>query len=516
MLMGTLSGGPKTPDRAGTPGSSLEAPERRLEIWLRMVPFVLLIMSMIPYLVTQRPSAGDVGRTAALAALAAAWVAWWVPLHPGWAANRVLMSVYYLGFLAFSALLVARSPWFAFFCWIGYLHAYRFLTGPARYIGLIGTAAISAVAQLGGFHRPTLAGWVIFAVVACLNATLVTAFIYLGAKAEEQNQARKRMIVELAGANRRLEEMMAENTGLHAQLLSQAREAGVLEERQRMAREIHDTLAQGLAGIITQLEAAQQARGRAAGRPGEPSRPGEAGPGGPGGPATGHGAEWERRVRNATRLARDSLSEARRSVRAVRPEALEDTRLPDALAEVADRWSAVNGVPATVTTTGTGQGLHPEVEVTLLRVAQEALANVAKHAGASRVGLTLSYMDDVVTLDVRDDGVGFRLPAEGPGASGGPGGPGEAGRASSGFGLTTMRQRVRRLTGQLEIESEPGGGTAVSASVPAILRATPAAARSVLSSSPSPAGTESAAGPSPVRTERDLASSPSPAGASGA
>ena len=516
MLMGTLSGSPKTPDRAGTPDGSLEAPERRLEIWLRVVPFVLLIMSMIPYLVTQRPSAGDVGRTAALAALAAAWVAWWVPLHPGWAANRVLMSVYYLGFLAFSALLVARSPWFAFFCWIGYLHAYRFLTGPARYIGLIGTAAISAVAQLGGFHRPTLAGWVIFAVVACLNATLVTAFIYLGAKAEEQNQARKRMIVELAGANRRLEEMMAENTGLHAQLLTQAREAGVLEERQRMAREIHDTLAQGLAGIITQLEAAQQAHGRAAGGPGGPGEPGGASPGGPGGPGAGHGADWERRVRNATRLARDSLSEARRSVRAVRPEALENTRLPDALAEVADRWSAVNGVPATVTTTGTAQGLHPEVEVTLLRVAQEALANVAKHAGASRVGLTLSYMDDVVTLDVRDDGVGFRLPADGPGASGGPGGPGEAGRASSGFGLTTMRQRVRRLTGQLEIESEPGGGTAVSASVPAILRATPAAARSVPSSSPSPAGTEPAAGPSPVRTERDLASSPSPAGASGA
>ena len=88
------------------------------------------------------------------------------------------MSVYYLGFLALSALLVARSPWFAFFCWIGYLHAYRFLTGPARYVGLIGTAAISAVAQLGGYHRPTLADWVIFAVVACLNATLVTAFIY--------------------------------------------------------------------------------------------------------------------------------------------------------------------------------------------------------------------------------------------------------------------------------------------------------------------------------------------------
>jgi hypothetical protein len=113
-------------------------------------------------------------------------------------------------------------------------------------------------------------------------------------------------------------------------------------------------------------------------------------------------------------------------------------------------------------------------------------------------------------------GLCFRLPADGSCEPGASCEPGEAGRAGSGFGLTTMRQRVRRLTGQLDIESEPGGGTAVSASVPAILRATPAAARSAPSSSPSPAGTESAAGPSPVRTGRGLASSPSPAGAPGA
>ncbi len=233
--------------------------------------------------------------------------------------------------------------------------------------------------------------------MACLNAVLVTVFIYLGQKADEQNTERKRIIVELAEANRQLEAMMAENAGLHAQLLVQAREAGVLEERQRMAREIHDTLAQGLAGIITQLEAAQQAGLRA---------PAEAAWGGP---DTGaREADWERRISNAARLARESLAEARRSVRAVRPEALENTKLPEALAEVADHWSAVNGVRATVTTTGNAQGLHPEVEVTLLRVAQEALANVAKHANASRVGITVSYMDDVVTLDVRDDGVGFR------------------------------------------------------------------------------------------------------------
>jgi signal transduction histidine kinase len=194
-----------------------------------------------------------------------------------------------------------------------------------------------------------------------------------------------------------------------------------------MAREIHDTLAQGLTGIITQLEAAQQ---------------------------TASDAERERRIGNAKRLARDSLAEARRSVQALRPQALEDSKLPEALAEEVARWSATSGVPAEVETTGDPQALHPEVEVTLLRVAQEALANVAKHARATRAAVTLSYMEDVITLDVRDDGAGFNGHAT----------PGPAG----GFGLIAMRQRVRRLAGQLEIESEPGAGTAVSASLPAI------------------------------------------------
>jgi signal transduction histidine kinase len=328
--------------------------------------------------------------------------------------------------------LVARSPWFGFFCWIGYTHAFRYLTGVVRYAGLVVIAAASALAQLGGFHTPTAIGVTIWLVVTLLNATLVTTFIYLGQKAEDQNQARKQMVADLAAANKKLEEMMAENTGLHAQLLTQAREAGVLEERQRMAREIHDTLAQGLTGIITQLEAVQQ---------------------------SGAGPDWERRIANAARLARHSLTEARRSVRAVRPEPLENTRLPEAVADVAAQWSADNGVRAEVTTTGTVLGLHPELEVTLLRVAQEALTNVAKHASASRVGITLSYMEDVVSLDIRDDGAGFRPDQRVPAGSAG------------GFGLTGMEQRVRRLAGSLAIESEPGRGTAISASVPAIPRA---------------------------------------------
>ncbi len=413
--------------------TGLDEAEQRMALAARVVPHALLVVSLIPYLLTERPSGAGVAVTVGVAVATAAWVLWWVTWHPGWADRRGLMCVYFAGFLACGTLLVLRSPWFGFFVWTGYMHAYRFLRGPARWAGLLCVAALSALAQLGGYQKPpTVTDVGIWLIVTLFNAALVTVFIRLGQKAEDQNEARKQMLDEMAQANRRLEEMMAENTGLHAQLLTQAREAGVLEERQRMAREIHDTLAQGLTGIITQLEAVQQA---------------------------GPGPGWERRIGTAARLARDSLAEARRSVRAVRPEPLENTRLPEAVADVAGQWSADSGVIADVTTTGTVLGLHPEVEVTLLRVAQEALTNVAKHASASRVGITLSYMEDVVSLDIRDDGVGFE-----PGQRRVPG-------SGGGFGLTGMRQRVRRLAGSLAIESEPGRGTAISAIVPAILRA---------------------------------------------
>ena len=157
----------------------------------------------------------------------------------------------------------------------------------------------------------------------------------------------------------------------------------------------------------------------------------------------------------AARLARHSLAEARRSVDALRPQVLDDAKLPDALSEEAARWSAISEVKTEVATTGNARPLHPEIEVTLLRTAQEALANVGKHADASRVALTLSYMEDVVTLDVRDDGRGF-VPDTAPRSGNG------------GFGLEGMRQRLRNVSGTLAIESEPGGGTAISASVPAI------------------------------------------------
>jgi signal transduction histidine kinase len=422
-----------------TPDSGFEALEHRYQRLAHVIVYVLLAVPLIPYALSQNPSAGAIGITAGVAVAAAAWVTWLDILHPEWLERRWLVWVYFTGLVVFIAVLTIRSPWYAFFTWIGFLYAFRFLAGPWRWVASGVVAVFFAMAQDGGFHRPTASAVVIWLLLACVDVGLVGFFIMLGVRTAEQNQARKGMIAELAEANQRLEEIMAQNTGLQAQLLTQAREAGAGEERQRMAREIHDTLAQGLTGIITQLEAAQQ---------------------------TPSDAERERRIDDAKRLARDSLAEARRSVQALRPQALEGSRLPEALAAEVNRWSATSGVPAEVETTGEARALHPEVEVTLLRVAQEALANVARHAGASRAGITLSYMEDVVTLDVRDDGVGFSVPANGDGTAA----TGEANGSppQGGFGLIAMRQRVNRLAGQLEIESEPGAGTAVSASVPAI------------------------------------------------
>ena len=413
-----------------TPDSDFVALERRYDSLLRLLPYLLLAVPLIPYVLSQSPSAGALGITVGVAVAAGAWIGWMVILHRGWTQRPWLIRAYFIGLVAFTAVLTVRSPWFAFFTWLGFMHAFRFLDGAWRWAGSAAVAIFFAMAQSGGFHRPTVSAVAIWVLLACVDLVLVGVFVFLGEKSEQQNQARKGMIAELAEANQRLEEIMAENTGLQAQLLIQAREAGAGDERQRMAREIHDTLAQGLTGIITQLEAAQQ---------------------------TGHEAERERRIGNAKRLARDSLAEARRSVQALRPGALENGRLPEALADEAARWSVTTGVAGEVKTTGDARALHPEVEVTLLRVAQEALANVAKHAGASRAAVTLSYMEDVVTLDVRDDGAGF--------AACGHSGQSPAG---GGFGLIAMRQRVARLAGQLEIESEPGSGTAVSASLPAI------------------------------------------------
>jgi signal transduction histidine kinase len=215
-------------------------------------------------------------------------------------------------------------------------------------------------------------------------------------------------------------------------LIEQAQQAGVSSERQRLAREIHDTLAQAFTSIVMKLEAAE------ARIPSDLNA-------------------VQQYLDQARSIARESLTEARRYMWALRPEALERSSVPEALQRLADRWSQESGVAASVTVIGTPHSLTPETEVTLLRVAQEALTNCLKHARARQVVMTISYMNNLVALNVQDDGVGFdpahlRLDS--------------SKQSAGGFGLTAMRERVEQLRGTLMVESAPGEGTTLMAAVP--------------------------------------------------
>lgn len=399
----------------------------------KVLPYFLLAVSVLVTVVQliSAPSA-HLWVVLALSVATALWLLWFSTLHPRWQARRRLMGMYYAGLMVLTAALVALAPWYGFFAFFGYPQAFAALHGRWRYVGAVATGIIQAAAFLGGATGIAADDlWWEWLGVSAVSAAISVGFFFFTEQVLRHTAQQKQALAEVHSANVRLERALAENADLQAQLLTQARGAGVLDERQRMAREIHDTLAQGLAGILAQLQAADQRLDD------EPS--------------------LRRHISNATDLARESLAEARRTVHAVEPTVLARAALPDAIRDLTRRWSDDAHVDVTLTTTGDPRPMHTDIEVALLRTTQEALANVAKHAGARRVGLTLSYMDDLVTLDVRDDGVGFE-----------PDAVRAAGSTPGGFGLIGMRQRVQRLAGRLEVESEPGGGTAISAAVPAI------------------------------------------------
>ncbi|MCA2216629.1 sensor histidine kinase [Jidongwangia harbinensis] len=394
-----------------------------------VVPYTLLAVLAVVTVAVRRSFGQSPVPELVLCALAAAWILGVYTLRPGWRSSPRVMTVFCAVLLGIFAVLVARAPWFGFFSPAAYVFAFRVLPWPGRQAGVAAVAIVAGTAQAYAVDRSTAVGLLTYAAVLAANVIPMCSFAWFARRGELRNEERMRALDEARDANRRLRAASAENAALQEQLVAQARAAGVHDERQRMAREIHDTLAQGLTGIISQLRAAEHAGD-------DP-------------------AEWRRHVAVATGLARESLSEARRSVHALRPEPLRTARLGEALAGVAGRWSALHAIPVRVTTTGTARPLRPEAEVALLRAAQEALANVAKHARATRVGVTLSYLDQEVALDVRDDGGGFDPARLGPRATG------------PGFGLVAMRQRIEGLAGTLQVESEPGTGTGISARVPA-------------------------------------------------
>lgn len=149
---------------------------------------------------------------------------------------------------------MSRQPIFFVFAITGFFHASELRPWPLVVLGVAATSILINTI-ITGFPWPTVEGWSIYVSIMVIQTLAIGFGIVMGEKLAELSEQRKQAVA-------RLEAALQENAGLHAQLLTQAREAGVLDERQRMAREIHDTQAQGLTGIITQLEAVEQARGR--------------------------------------------------------------------------------------------------------------------------------------------------------------------------------------------------------------------------------------------------------------
>ncbi|WP_306188120.1 sensor histidine kinase [Streptomyces sp. MK5] len=399
-------------------------------------PYGLLVIGLVPAVATADPHAAP-----------AKWYTGWalvgvaVVLQLGWHGIRLRRpgrgrtpsrtgAVYYVVRWALAFVLTWLNPFFAFYAASGYMDADETIPGRRwQRLGLLASAATVAGAQAGGMPFGSAVQWTVFAALLVANSGLQMVVAHLTDQEAQRSRERTATIAELERTNAALQQALDENAALHAQLLVQAREAGVADERRRLAAEIHDTLAQGLTGIIAQLQVVANTPDRQAAR---------------------------EHVDRAVDLARHSLGEARRSVHNLAPVALENDGLPEALKKTVAEWGERTAVRAEFTVTGTAEQLHEEVAATLLRIAQEALSNAARHAHATRVGVTLSFMGDEVSLDIRDDGRGFdplALPAR---------------TRAGGFGLDGIRARAERIAGSLTLESEPGHGTAVSARVPLV------------------------------------------------
>ena len=389
------------------------------ESWTRWLPVMrvfgpsLLILTLVIAYPRDDPGGWRGPLAIALTAiLVAAFAEIWIH-RPIWKHGERALTAYSVLQVALYGVLLALSPGFAVLQVLIYPQVLFSLSlirsvAAAMTIGLISAADTLAVSN--GDIRAALPS----ASYAILVAFMFTAMAVVNRDAIAQSFERRALINELTSARR--EAAAAE------------RAAGVAQERARLAREIHDTLMQGFASVVTHLETVDAVLGS------DPVR-------------------TRAHLAAAEETARASLAEARTLVWALRPEAIAEGGLPAAIRRVAMAASGPSGPSVEATVSGSARQLHTEVEVTLLRAAQQGLANARRHAAATHIDLTLTYFDDVVTLDVADDGCGFN--------------PAQASKGG-GLGLRGMRERAEGLGGTLVIESAPGEGTTVALSLAAI------------------------------------------------
>jgi NarL family two-component system sensor histidine kinase YdfH len=258
-----------------------------------------------------------------------------------------------------------------------------------------------------------LAGWFRHALPQLpfvgISLAFTVIYVVLFNRQVEARQRAQALLEELESAHRRLREYA-----------DQVEELTLGRERERMGRELHDTLAQGLAGLIMQLEAIDSHL------------------------ETG-GTERARAVlQQAMQRSRTTLHEARRAIQALHASALERGDLAEALRREAESFAATAGVPCRCDVAAGSLVVAPERAQEILRIVQESLANAARHARARSVEVRLREDRGELRLVVSDDGIGF-----------------DADRVSRGFGLAGMRERAARLGGTLRVDSRPGAGTTV-------------------------------------------------------
>jgi signal transduction histidine kinase len=301
------------------------------------------------------------------------------------------------------AVLVIAAPSFAWCSFALFFLCRSALTGAAAYAA----AGVTAAATAAGLFKLS-DGTDMAMLLGPLAVGVMLTLVYDRIQYDAEEQRRLHTEVSLA----------------QGQLAASERRAGTIAERERVSREIHDTVTQGLASSLLLLEAAGRAW------PSDAAR-------------TGLG--------QATTLLRGNLSETRNLVHELASPGLDASPLPDAVLLAARQY-----VPeARFLVTGEPRPVPADVRHALLRVVQSAAANIKLHAAASTVTVTLGFLPDAVTLDMYDDGAGFDPAAAAP--------PSDAG----GYGLRAMRQRVEQLGGAFSVESAPGEGTIVAAQLPA-------------------------------------------------
>ena len=273
-----------------------------------------------------------------------------------------------------------------------------------------------------------------------IGAAVITAFFAIAFSV-----VYSRWTVRVIEQSRERAALIAQLESAQTELAAAYHEAGVQAERQRLAVDIHDTLAQGFLSVVTLIQAAQ------ASRTGTEPDP---------------GGEY---LDLAVATARENLAEARGLITAIAPASLDDVGLVGAVTRATGATGKAADIEATCAAEGVARPLPTATEVVLLRVCQEALANVRKHAAATRVDVRLRYSASTVELAVADNGRGFTTGPE----TGAANARAKANRAtvvpgaSAGFGLRSMDKRLRQIGGTLTVASAPGAGTTIQAEVPA-------------------------------------------------